>query len=157
MNYSLLIIGDSKVDGDGGEVDGDGGDGKGDRWRWLRGHFPVPAGCRNRDFCPPKLVLDGGGGRSRSLRNPSGVRVFSAGAIYGPKGSSRRSPRPPHVASARPDLNLGQPTCRASPVRIRPPMEMNLLYKTCGGKFPATFATRLFSFDVVFRPERDDL
>jgi hypothetical protein len=27
---SLLIIGDSKVDGDGGEVDGDGGDGDGD-------------------------------------------------------------------------------------------------------------------------------
>jgi hypothetical protein len=50
MNYSLLIIGDSKVDGDGGEVDGDGGDGDGDRWRWLRGHFPVPAGCRNRDL-----------------------------------------------------------------------------------------------------------
>jgi hypothetical protein len=30
-NYSLLIIGDSKVDGDGGEIDGDGGDGDGDR------------------------------------------------------------------------------------------------------------------------------
>jgi hypothetical protein len=30
MNYSLLIIGDSKVDGDGGEVDGDGADGDGD-------------------------------------------------------------------------------------------------------------------------------
>jgi hypothetical protein len=30
-NYSLLIIGDSKVDEDGGEVDGDGGDGDGDR------------------------------------------------------------------------------------------------------------------------------
>jgi hypothetical protein len=44
MNYSLLIIGNSKVDGDGGEVDGDGRDGDGDRWRWLRGHFPVPAG-----------------------------------------------------------------------------------------------------------------
>jgi hypothetical protein len=27
-NYSLLIIGDSKVDGDGG-------DGDGERWRWL--------------------------------------------------------------------------------------------------------------------------
>jgi hypothetical protein len=25
------------------------------------GHFPVLAGCRNRDFCPPKLVFDGGG------------------------------------------------------------------------------------------------
>jgi hypothetical protein len=54
MNYSLLIIGDNKVDGDGGEVDGD-------RWRWLRGHFPVSAGCQNRDFCPPKFI-DGGGG-----------------------------------------------------------------------------------------------
>jgi hypothetical protein len=61
MNYSLLIIGDSKVDGDGGEVDGDGRDGDRDRWRWLRGHFPVPAGCRNRDFCPSKFI-DGGGG-----------------------------------------------------------------------------------------------
>jgi hypothetical protein len=30
MNYSLHIIGDSKVDGDGGEVDGDSGDGDGD-------------------------------------------------------------------------------------------------------------------------------
>jgi hypothetical protein len=30
MNYSLLIIGDNKVDGDDGEVDGDGGDGDGD-------------------------------------------------------------------------------------------------------------------------------
>jgi hypothetical protein len=60
-NYSLLIIGDSKVDGAGGEVDGDGKDGDGDGWRWLRGHFPVPAGCWNRDFCPLKFVFDGGG------------------------------------------------------------------------------------------------
>jgi hypothetical protein len=28
-NYSLLIMGDSNVDGDGGEVDGDGGGGDG--------------------------------------------------------------------------------------------------------------------------------
>jgi hypothetical protein len=25
------------------------------------GHFPIPAGCRNRDFCPLKLVFNGGG------------------------------------------------------------------------------------------------
>jgi hypothetical protein len=31
MNYSLLIIRDNTVDGDGGEVDGDGGDSDGDR------------------------------------------------------------------------------------------------------------------------------
>jgi hypothetical protein len=69
VNYSLLIIGDSKVDGDGGEVDGDGGDGDRDRWRWLRWHFPVPAGCRNRDFCPPKFVDDGGGAAELFLEN----------------------------------------------------------------------------------------
>jgi hypothetical protein len=61
MNYSLLIIGDSKVDGDGGEVDGDGRDGDEDRWRWLREHFPISAGCRNRDFYPSKFIVGGGG------------------------------------------------------------------------------------------------
>jgi hypothetical protein len=25
------------------------------------GALPVPAGCRNRDLSPPKLVFDGGG------------------------------------------------------------------------------------------------
>src|SRR3954463_15328031 len=45
--YSLLIMGISNGDGDGG----------GDRWRWLRGHFPVPAGCRNRYFLSPESPL----------------------------------------------------------------------------------------------------
>ncbi|KAK1601413.1 hypothetical protein QYE76_071997 [Lolium multiflorum] len=38
-------MGDSSVDGDGGGVDGEA----------FRGHFPVPAACRNRDSCPPDL------------------------------------------------------------------------------------------------------
>ena len=46
-NYSLLIMGISNGDGDGG----------GDRWRWLRGHFLVPAGCQNRDFLSPESPL----------------------------------------------------------------------------------------------------
>jgi hypothetical protein len=50
-NYSLLIMGDINDDEDGSGVDGDG----------SGGQFPIPAGCRNRDFCPPKLVSDGGG------------------------------------------------------------------------------------------------
>jgi hypothetical protein len=62
MNYSLLIIGDSKVDGDGGEVDED-------RWIWLWGHFSVPAGCQNRDFSPPKFVDGGGGAAELFLKN----------------------------------------------------------------------------------------
>ena len=43
--YSLLIMGDSSGDEDGSGVDGD----------TFRGHFPVPAASRNRDFCPPDL------------------------------------------------------------------------------------------------------
>ncbi|KAK1666104.1 hypothetical protein QYE76_054263 [Lolium multiflorum] len=43
-NYSLLM-GDSSVDGDGGGVDGEA----------FRGHFPIPAACRNRD-CPQILA-----------------------------------------------------------------------------------------------------
>jgi hypothetical protein len=66
MNYSLLIIGDSKVDGDGSEVNGYG---DGDRWRCLQGHFPVPAGCRNRDFCPLKFIDGGGGATELFLEN----------------------------------------------------------------------------------------
>jgi hypothetical protein len=69
MNYSLLIIGDSKVDGDGGEVDGDGGDDNGDQWRWLRGHFPVLVGCWNRDFYPLKFIDNGGGAAELFLEN----------------------------------------------------------------------------------------
>ena len=41
--------GSSSVDEDGGE-DGGGVDGEA-----FRGHFPVPAACRNRDSCPPDL------------------------------------------------------------------------------------------------------
>jgi hypothetical protein len=68
-NYSLLIIRGSKVDGDGGEVDRDDGDGDGDRWRWLWEHFPIPAGCRNRDFYPPKFIGGGGGAAELFLEN----------------------------------------------------------------------------------------
>ena len=52
-NYSLLM-GDSSGDEDGGG-DGGGGDGSGVDGEAFRGHFPVPAACRNRDSCPPDL------------------------------------------------------------------------------------------------------
>jgi hypothetical protein len=31
------------------------------QWRWFWGQFSIPAGCQNREFCPLKLVFDGGG------------------------------------------------------------------------------------------------
>ena len=43
-NYSLLM-GDNSGDEDGGGVDGGA----------FRGHFLVPAACRNRDSCPLDL------------------------------------------------------------------------------------------------------
>jgi hypothetical protein len=52
-------MGDSNIDGDGGEVDGDGGGGDGVDGDGSGG-FPISVGCRNRDLCPPKLVFDGG-------------------------------------------------------------------------------------------------
>ncbi|KAK1604717.1 hypothetical protein QYE76_028390 [Lolium multiflorum] len=45
-NYSLLMGDNSSVDEDGGGVDGEA----------FRGHFPVPAACRNRDSCPRILA-----------------------------------------------------------------------------------------------------
>jgi hypothetical protein len=53
-------MGDNNVDGDGGEVDGDGGGDNGVDGDDFGG-FPIPAGYRNREFCPPKLVFNGGG------------------------------------------------------------------------------------------------
>ena len=83
-------MGVSNGDGDGGEVDGDD----------SGGNSPSRQGA-GTEFCPPKLVLDGGGAWSRILRNPSGVRVFTAGAIYGPKGGVGGCTRPPDKGQAR--------------------------------------------------------
>jgi hypothetical protein len=48
-NYSLLIIGDSKVDGDDGEVDRNGRDGDGDG---SEGTFPSRQGAGTETYVP---------------------------------------------------------------------------------------------------------
>jgi hypothetical protein len=98
MNYSLLIIEDSKVDGDGSKVDGGGRDGDRARWRWLRGHFPVPAGCWNRDFCPLKFVFDDGGAAELFWKFfADSLRVFYPEASYRQRGIVRGLPGAPHT------------------------------------------------------------
>ena len=119
MNYSLLIIGDSKVDGDDGEVDGDGGDGDGDRWRWLRGHFPVPAGCRNRDFYPPKFVFDGGGTTELFLEIlPTSLGFSVQRLLIGEGASSGEGSQglPQTIGVALLGPGSRQPMCEAWPV-----------------------------------------
>ena len=75
-DYSLLIAGSSGVDGDG-----------------SGGRSPSRQGAGTGPSEPPKLVGDGGGALYRIWENPSGVRVFSSGVIYRPKGVARGSPR----------------------------------------------------------------
>ena len=61
---------------------------------------------------PPKLVGDGGGALYRIWENPSGVRVFSPGVIYRPKGIARGSPRGAGGRRPRPTYH---PRGRAAP------------------------------------------
>ena len=91
-NYSLLM-GDCSVDEDGGGVDGEA----------FRGHFPVPAACRNRDSCPPDLgfamaaALEGFRGFSSI-----GIGFSDPGAFYRRRGGAGRSKGGPHPRGARP-------------------------------------------------------
>ena len=102
-NYSLLIIGDSSSDEDGGDVDGDA----------FRGQFPVPAACRSRDFCPPNLAS-----RWRRLRNFSRpvayfFRVFATESLSRRKGSLGGVLGDPH--------HRGAPPLAAPPGGVGPP------------------------------------
>jgi hypothetical protein len=82
------------------EVDGDGGDGDGDRWRWLWGHFPVLAGCRNRDFCPPKFIGGSGGAVELFWENADSPRVFPSRELYRRKDIIRGGASWPHHGAA---------------------------------------------------------
>jgi hypothetical protein len=94
MNYSLLIIGDSKVDGDGSEVDGDSGDGDGDGSRGTSSSWQG-AGI---ETSVPRNSLS----VAVELQNCSGnfadpLRVFHPEALYRRRGIIRSGPRPPHT------------------------------------------------------------
>ncbi|KAK1691766.1 hypothetical protein QYE76_008463 [Lolium multiflorum] len=92
-NYSLLM-GDSSVDGDGGGVDGGA----------FRGHFPVPAACRNRDSCPPDL----GFAMAAALEEHSPRR--SKHTITFPSSHSPRSHSTVDISPTPPNRSLTPPT-----------------------------------------------
>jgi hypothetical protein len=97
MNYSLLIIGNRKVDRDGGEVDGDGGDGDGDRWRWLWGHFPVRQGAGTETSVPRNSSTAAAELRNCFWKFADSLRFFRPKALYRRRGVVRSGPRPPHT------------------------------------------------------------
>src|SRR4051812_18711130 len=68
------------------------------RWRRIRGHFPVPAGCRHRNSVPPKLDGDGGEDRNCFWRKGFWNQGFLRGGKNRAKGGTRdgsQSPRSP--------------------------------------------------------------
>jgi hypothetical protein len=75
MNYSLLIIGDSKVDGDGGEVDGDGGDGSG-------GTSPSQQGAGTETSVPRNSSVAAAELRNSFWKFADSLRVFRPEALY---------------------------------------------------------------------------
>ena len=85
-----------------GDEDG-GGDGSGVDGEAFRGHFPVPAACRNRDSCPPDLgfamaaALEG-----FSYRGFFRIEVLGRGGLNRRRGGVRRSTRRRHHKAARP-------------------------------------------------------
>jgi hypothetical protein len=97
MNYSLLIIGDSKVDGDGGEVDGDAetameidGDGSG-------GTSPSRQGAGTETFVPQNSSMAAAELRNCFWKIADSLRVFRPEASYRRRGVVRSGPRPPHT------------------------------------------------------------
>ena len=97
------------------------GDGGGDRWRWLRGHFPVPAGCRNRDFLSPESPLQWW----RRCGTFHGRRLFDLGfmhreASYRRRGKVGGRPGGPHHLVARPGLARATTWCGrpVAPLRL---------------------------------------
>ena len=101
------------------------GDGGGDRRRWLWGHFPVPAGCRNRDFLSPKSPL-----RWRQRCGTfRGFLIDDLGFWYRQASYRRRvkvdgRPGGPHHALARPRVVRTKgvwPPCGPSPTLLLAP------------------------------------
>jgi hypothetical protein len=91
----LLILGDIKVDGDGGEVDREGEDGDGDRWRWLRGHFPSRQGARIETSVPRNLSTAAAELRDSFWKIADSPRVFRLEALYRQRGIVRGLPGAP--------------------------------------------------------------
>ena len=91
MNYSLLIIGGSDGDRDGGGVDGDD----------LRGQFPVPAGCRNRVLSPRNLVSSVAAATGLFVEDGEGFLGFSIRGEYMGEEAEPGEARGPHTPPRR--------------------------------------------------------
>jgi hypothetical protein len=91
-NYSLLIMGDSNVDGDGGGVNGDG----------SGGNFPSRQGARTETSVPRNWSSMVAVLQNFSGRNTDRFRVFVSEALYRQRGDVREYQGVPHHRVAHP-------------------------------------------------------
>ena len=73
------------------------------RWRWLRGSIPVPAGCQNRNFWPPKRGLAMAAALRKSFWSIRCIfRVFASGWLNRRRGNVGGVPSGPNHLLAPP-------------------------------------------------------
>jgi hypothetical protein len=98
-NYSLLIMGVSNGDGDGGAVDGDG----------SGGNSPSRQGAGTETSVPRNWSSMAAALWNFSWMDADLFRVFTSGAIYRRKGDVRGHLRGPHHMVARPEVGQRHP------------------------------------------------
>src|SRR3954471_2035558 len=95
------------------------------------GHFPVPAGCRQRNFVPPKLVFDGRGDRNRFWRKG----VWNQGFLRGGKNRGQRGHRegpPGSQEGAWRGLGLGRAMDPSGVLVVAPPLSSLVISEASG-------------------------
>ena len=128
------------------------------RWRWLRGQFPVPAECQNRDFCPPNLVCDGGGATELFVDFCLGFLGFSTRRHLIGEEATRGGARGAHTTPGR-GLAWPAPGLHENGLfwSIRTRIEPNFRSRIISIKFPTLLRKTCFPFDVVFEGQTDNL
>jgi hypothetical protein len=104
-NYSLLIMGDSNIDGDGGEVDGDGSGGDGVDGDGSGGNSSSWQGAETETYVPRNWSSTAAALRNFTWENVDRFRVFASEALYRRRGDVRGHQGGPHHSLARLGVN----------------------------------------------------
>jgi hypothetical protein len=120
-------MGDSNVDGDGGEVDGDGGGGDGVDGDGSGGTSPSWQGAGTETSVPRITSVAVAELRDFFWKIAEPFWVFTSEGTYRRKGGVRGGPGPPHHRVARPGVHLLHPLVWWVP---GPPLAL-LRYSSC--------------------------
>jgi hypothetical protein len=114
-HYSLLIMGDSNVDGDVSEVNGDGGGVDGVDGDGSGGNSPSRQGAGTETFVPQNWSSTAAVLQNFFGKNADSVRVFMSEALYRRRGNVRGHQGGPHHLVARPGVDPRHPMVWPAP------------------------------------------